>query len=200
MWIFNELYRQVIHRIPRKWRITFTATLAVLIVVGLIWHSSIQTKKAEVKAWQEYHAMIEGKDFHFYDDVRYKDGWIQVHWVRLPKTAYCGFTQRWYMDKIGRDFVEIQNWYYPKGVAEPYFELGGDSVKALEPFWGDQVHVGILRPGIYEVKVVYTYDKECWEELGVEGFEPDQRIVFEVTHKIMVTDENITITSSPTIK
>ena len=196
MWIFNELYKQVILRIPRKWRIWVTAGLAVLIVSGLIWKSHIETRKAEVQAWKEYHAMIEGRDFHLYDQVRYKNGWIQVHWIKLPKTAKCSFTQRWFMNKVERGWVQIHNWHFPVGEAEPYFELGADPVKALKPFWGDQVFVGELQPGVYEVKVVYTYDDICFDKIGVKGWEADQRIVFEVKHKIMVTDEDVQVTTT----
>ena len=65
---------------------------------------------------------------------------------------------------------------YNKDAVPPYQKEGADVLKPVT-FWGDDVFVGNLEPGRYEIRIKYKYD--CWN-WGVNEWEPDESIQFTV--------------------
>ena len=174
---WNKLYDQVITKIPKRWRIAFTVVLCIGFLVGAYAYK-------EYNYQRDYHAQAETIDHHYYDDVRYREGFLSVHWVRLPKPVECAFRESWEMNKVRRGWTEVHSWYYQTGAVPDYQRKGG-SVSKEANFWGDDVWIGLLSPGEHEIRIKYQYI-ECFN-WGINSFEPDQTIVFNV--KLMIDEE-----------
>ena len=132
------------------------------------------------QAEKQWHYWVATEEVHYHDQVIYKDGMIKVHWDKLPKVPNCAFEERWHIYIPQQGWVPVKEWDYQKYDVPPY-RHGPDDFKGKDvDFWGDWVSIARrpLTPGVYEIRVSYQYDCFNW---GVNNWEAEQRIVFEVT-------------------
>ena len=164
----RDIWALIDRYVPARYR--WIVPFVFLIFYGYTYYYEKLTYQAN------YHAEAESVRNHHADEVIYKDGYVKVHWAKLPKTVNCAFTETWMIFIPQRGWIEVHQWSYNKDAVPPYQKEGADVLKPVT-FWGDDVFVGNLEPGRYEIRIKYKYD--CWN-WGVNEWEPDESIQFTV--------------------
>ena len=177
------------HRIPKKWKITITTSLCLFFLLGYYYYS-------EYTFQRDYHAQAVSIENHKWDDIKYENGSIRVHWVTLPALLNCDFEEIWLMNKIRQGWTEVRTFSHYKDT-KPRYQMKGGSIGSDAPFWGQEVFVGNLNPGTYEIRVLYEYHNCPRANLFyIDRFEANQTIVFTI--KFMIDEEgNSSLIGSP---
>ena len=125
-----------------------------------------------------YHKWAGSFIAHQYDDVRYEDGYVQIHWTRLPKIPREAIEIHYLFYRPGLPLIGTEAQYLPIDESNAYRNgLDEDDMNLhLVPYWGSPLFVGDLPPGKYELVVYYRYVDSWW----YPDWSADQRIVFIV--------------------